>query len=488
MRLNFHKLLMALAGCILAACSSSTVLAQGGVALDFSTNPEDRGVEFFAAENGNPRWEQSGGVNNSGYLVVTDNGGGERGAIVFPDLSDPPGSALSSFQITADLRVGAGSADPADGFSFNLVRPDDPLLEDGNNYASSPANEANLPEEGSTTGLGIGFDEWQSGARDPFENNWVVTNGTGSNFDVGQVISNDDYSDNVGEANPDFAADPIDGYWRILDAGGSNLDAGDPENGPHFAISDAVYRKQIAQFDDIVAEQFGDQTCPNSLRDAEDEDGNAFREIAFDCIGMSIRVDNKLVGQAGFPVKNGELNDQQSLQTGPRGQGVSALGWAQLRISVTPTDAEGVSNLLVTYKDRTVFDEAIEYTPTPGQLVFGGRTGGANSHHHIDNINIVTDFDDLTLGDFNSDGNIDLEDYMTLLNNMNTGGQDTTFADGDINFTGRVDLDDFVDFRRAFRDANQGRAATSSVPEPHAGLLALLGLFGLTALRRSRRS
>ena len=66
---------------------------------------------------------------------------------------------------SADLRVGGGTDRPADGFSFNFAREDDPVFADpvGEGYASSPTGEGNLPEEGTTTGLAIGFDEWFSG-------------------------------------------------------------------------------------------------------------------------------------------------------------------------------------------------------------------------------------------------------------------------------------------------------------------------------------
>ncbi len=425
MRLSFKKLTLALAGCLLAAMGATQLYAQGGVSLDFSTDPADRGVEFFGVSE----WRQTGGVANSGYLKVTDAAGGERGAIVFPDLSNPAGSALSSFQISADLRVGGGTSDPADGFSFNLVRPDDPLLQDGEGYAASPANEGNLPEEGSTTGLAIGFDEWQSGARSPKAN-----------------------------------------VYRAFE----NLEEGDSLSDADQAIFDDLTDEELAFF-----EANGSECGPETV-EIENFEGDLVPSLAYDCIGISVRVDNILIRQAGFPVKNGELNDQQSLQTGPLG---SELGWAKLQIRVTPTDDDGVSNLLIRYKDRTVIDETIDYRPTPGQLVFGGRTGGAWADHHIDNISIVTDFDDLTLGDFNSDGAINLDDYGILLSNMNTGGQDTTFADGDINFSGTVDLDDFVEFRSEYAKANPAAAA---VPEPSAALLTVFALIGLAGFRRRR--
>jgi hypothetical protein len=82
----------------------------------------------------------------------------QRGSIVFEDPTG--GLPIGGFKIRADLRVGGGTINPADGFSFNLVRPNDPLIGTGAGYAASPTGEGNLPEEGATTGLAIGFDEW----------------------------------------------------------------------------------------------------------------------------------------------------------------------------------------------------------------------------------------------------------------------------------------------------------------------------------------
>ena len=203
-----------------------------------------------------------------------------------------------------------------------------------------------------------------------------------------------------------------------------------------------------------------------------------------DCVGLSIRVDGELIGQAGFPTLNGDLFDNTSLQTGPQGE---ELGFARLVIELVAQE-DGTSNLFVSYKDRTVFDQAIEYTPSPGQFVFGGRTGGANSNHHIDNISLVTDFVGITLGDFDMDDDIDLDDYGILLSNMDQFGQDINFSAGDIDFSGSVDLADFADFRRIFLQEN-GMAlsealAAESVPEPSSLLMLLFGLVGLQLRRR----
>ena len=78
---------------------------------------------------------------------------------------------IKAFTFEADLRIGGGTSRPADGFSLNFVRINDELLANADagidpsylNFAGTD-NEGSLPEEASRTGLGIGFDTWQSAA------------------------------------------------------------------------------------------------------------------------------------------------------------------------------------------------------------------------------------------------------------------------------------------------------------------------------------
>ena len=205
-------------------------------------------------------------IPSDNYVEITSNLEGQRGTIIFDDPTG--GLPIGGFTIRADLRVGGGSTNPADGFSFNLVRPTDPLIGTGEGYAASPTGELNLPEEGSTTGIAIGFDEWFSGGSDT--------------------------------------------------------------------------------------------------------------------VGMSIRLDNTILREIPLGTRNGALNDITSLQTGPLGpQGESddtLLGWAPIEITL---DA-GI--LSISWKGNVVFSEFVNWTPSPGQIVLGGRTGGARAHHHMDNL------------------------------------------------------------------------------------------------------
>ena len=299
--------------------------------LDFNSDPVTLGAEFF----GTSEWREEGGVDNSGYLSVTDNLNGQIGAIIFPDFEN--GAVVTAFSITAQLRVGGGTSPPADGFSFNFVRPDDLLLDAdvvpldigtldgrGNGWAEIPPHPGlYLPEEGSQTGLAIMFDTYQNGPAAP---------------------------------------------------------SGD---------------------------------C-NEINDATDQ--------PYDCIGIGVRVDNDVITATNLPAINGAFDDQESLTTNVDSEytdtGVApqfdldmihsgdGLTWATLEIEYSQS-----GNLYVAYKGREILNEQIDYQPSPGQLVFGGRTGGANAFHHIDNIVLRTNADvGGTPGDFNGDGALTAED------------------------------------------------------------------------------
>lgn len=257
-------------------CDTSTA----DFCFDFDAN--DEGATVF----GDGEIRLDGGFEG-GYLAVTDAANGQRGKVILPDsgaggqfvFGGRTGGANAAHhidnleasvadgrvQISARLRVGGGTDRPADGFSFNFVRPGDPVIaEDTNGWAGIGGEPENLPEEGTTTGISIGFDEWQSGPA---------------------PANNDEYA------------------------------------GPGAA----------------------------------------------DVVGMSLRVDGVIVGQADLPTLNGALDDPTSLQTGDRGPGgpgdTSALGWAVLTIDA-PLDGANAGNTTVTWKGQTV-----NFVPEPGTNV-----------------------------------------------------------------------------------------------------------------------
>src|SRR6185369_9718626 len=79
--------------------------------------------------------------------------------------------------------------------------------------------------------------------------------------------------------------------------------------------------------------------------------------------------------------------------TGPYSAGsggdVTNLCWTHFTIELTTNTPH---LLTVTFKGRTLIDHfaLTDYQPFVGQLVMGGRTGGANENRDIDNVHIVT--------------------------------------------------------------------------------------------------
>lgn len=171
-----------LAAAVLATMAGPAAHA-GTYANDFSTDPfspalpANERLTIFSNQAANsptrPSWVASGGVDNSGYLKLTDAVGNIRSTIVFPDFE--PGFHVAGFNFGVDCRIGGGAATPADGFSINFARSSviggetDPVINTGEGYAGA-ANvghtEDNRHEEGTRTGLGIGFDAYYSGGED----------------------------------------------------------------------------------------------------------------------------------------------------------------------------------------------------------------------------------------------------------------------------------------------------------------------------------
>ena len=118
-----------------------------------------------------------------------------------------------------------------------------------------------------------------------------------------------------------------------------------------------------------------------------------------DIEGIIVRVDNVTVKKVALPTRNGAADDITSLQTGPRdgaywdgggdprAEGAwKGLAWRPLAISLT-TDGK----LTVSWKGNKVLDGfQTTYFPSAGQIVFAGRTGGANENTHVDNIRLTT--------------------------------------------------------------------------------------------------
>src|SRR6185503_8498953 len=93
------------------------------------------------------------GVGGSGALHLTDNANNLTGSMIIPQLT--PGTPVASFNASFKLRIGNGSANAADGFSFNLASD----LPDA-------ATGATAAEEGLGTGLSVCVDNYPTGGTD----------------------------------------------------------------------------------------------------------------------------------------------------------------------------------------------------------------------------------------------------------------------------------------------------------------------------------
>jgi hypothetical protein len=87
----------------------------------------------------------AGGVNNSGYLSLTDAAGSLAGNVSIAEIEP---DAIGGFRATMKLRIGNGSGRPADGFSVSF---------------GSDVNDAGGGEEGSGNGLRIAVDTYDNG-------------------------------------------------------------------------------------------------------------------------------------------------------------------------------------------------------------------------------------------------------------------------------------------------------------------------------------
>src|SRR5262249_51752463 len=128
----------------------------GSASYDFQSDPSAVLTLF-----GSAAWTPTGG-NPGGYLLITPSQGSQSGTIVFKDFDN--GLVVNAFTFSCDLMIGDGSDSPADGFSINFARENDPVLvnQDGTGFSGIDGG-SNMPEEGTATGLSIGFDAYQNG-------------------------------------------------------------------------------------------------------------------------------------------------------------------------------------------------------------------------------------------------------------------------------------------------------------------------------------
>ena len=110
------------------------------------------GTAYLAATNG---------FTNGGCLHLTDAAGNQAGSLIISNLA--PGRRVASFSASFKMRIGNGSPNPADGFSFNFA-PDLPDA-GGLLYVNPPNKPAGIygAEEGIGSGLCINVDNYNNG-------------------------------------------------------------------------------------------------------------------------------------------------------------------------------------------------------------------------------------------------------------------------------------------------------------------------------------
>ena len=118
------------------------VLGAQTVSYSFDDGLTPAGTAVF----GTAYADTSGGVNNTGYLVLTLPANDQQGSFLIDDLAS--GETVKWIEVGFKLRVCCGTTPPADGFSFNFA-PDLP-------------NGA-FGEEGTGSGLTIAFDTYDNG-------------------------------------------------------------------------------------------------------------------------------------------------------------------------------------------------------------------------------------------------------------------------------------------------------------------------------------
>ncbi|MBU6401154.1 MAG: hypothetical protein KGS61_12610, partial [Verrucomicrobia bacterium] len=194
-----------LAALAMAIPSSSKA---GSFQADFNTDPSailNFGGSLWdgvtTSHTGTAKWIPSGGAGpfgtttngpvlgqtNDGFLQLTFGdpscsgtlGSYEIGGVLFTNFDG--NLIVQAFTFECDLRIGNGNPNPADGFSINYCANNDPVVlalqagdtfADMNNQISSNggqfsdngnSGDTSLAEEGTSTGLAIGFDLWDSG-------------------------------------------------------------------------------------------------------------------------------------------------------------------------------------------------------------------------------------------------------------------------------------------------------------------------------------
>ncbi|MGK0189967.1 MAG: hypothetical protein ACI9R3_005786, partial [Verrucomicrobiales bacterium] len=146
---------------------------RGSQPLYYRSNYTDWLIDgFWAAGSAGAAEYRRVGEPGKSYFSVTDATPSARGGVVLHDVTG--NRVIRSFRVHTTARIGGGTDVPGEGFSINFVSPGDPVLARPfgqplpfRGFAAAPDGTAlDLPEEGSVTGVGIGFDSLDNGGED----------------------------------------------------------------------------------------------------------------------------------------------------------------------------------------------------------------------------------------------------------------------------------------------------------------------------------
>jgi hypothetical protein len=318
----------------LALAGAGSVAQAGVTTINFNSDPAATSL-YRELGNGAAEWRASGGASGGatdGYLALNDAKGGQQATLVFKDLES--GLVVKAFKFEVNLRIGGGTANPADGFSINYVRGGDELLTNADagidptylNF-SGAGGEGSLPEEGSRTGLGIGYDTWQSG-----DHPGGITDVVGISIRVdGALITQLPVPLRPGNTWPGGTFDAAP--YRNL-----------PASSPDYASS-----MQTGALSDLDLNEDG-------VVDGNDA-GTAQPVLA----DVGAEVWGKWIKNLRWEKFVAELTENSKVK----------ISWKGVEL----TPAGGLS---------------VDFGPSSGRIVFAGRTGGAWEAHHIDNIVLTT--------------------------------------------------------------------------------------------------
>jgi hypothetical protein len=154
---------------VMTALAGLLTVQSGTVTFDFNIDPATSGqLQLF----GNAQWMSSGGVGSAtnssdGFLLLTEAVNSENGEVIFSDFDN--GQVVQAFSFTAMVKIGDGTGTPADGISIAYVRDNDPILTNptgGWSGIQVGSGVGGAMEEGSTTGISVGFDSYNNGSGD----------------------------------------------------------------------------------------------------------------------------------------------------------------------------------------------------------------------------------------------------------------------------------------------------------------------------------